>query len=64
MHRLSALFVISSLSLIALASVGSRTAQAQTFTLLHAFAGGQDGYQPYAGLTLDGQGNLLRNDYR
>ena len=57
MHRLTALSVISSLSLIALA-VGSQTAQAQTFSTIHAFAGQADGNQPYAGLTFDSAGNL------
>ncbi len=31
---------------------------AQTFTVLHNFAGGMDGGSPYAGLTLDAAGNL------
>jgi len=34
------------------------SAQAQTFTVLHTFTGGADGYTPYAGLTLDNAGNL------
>ena len=33
-------------------------AQAQTFTVLHAFTGGGDGGDSLAGLTLDGAGNL------
>jgi uncharacterized repeat protein (TIGR03803 family) len=32
--------------------------QAQTFTVLHTFTGGNDGQSPEAGLTLDGAGNL------
>ena len=32
--------------------------QAQTFTVLHSFTGGADGYSPLAGLTLDHAGNL------
>jgi uncharacterized repeat protein (TIGR03803 family) len=51
------LFVISTLSLIALA-VGSQAAQSQTFTVLHAFTGGEDGATPWAGLTLDRAGIL------
>lgn len=33
-------------------------AQAQTFTILHKFNGGLDGYNPQAGLTIYGAGNL------
>lgn len=33
-------------------------ARAQTLTVLHAFTGGGDGSQPYAGLTMDSGGNL------
>lgn len=57
MHRLAALFVVPTLSLIVFASVGSQPAQSQTYTVLHSFTGG-DGYWPYAGLTIDAEGNL------
>ena len=33
-------------------------AHAQTFTVLHNFTGGQDGANPYTGLTIDRAGNL------
>jgi uncharacterized repeat protein (TIGR03803 family) len=33
-------------------------AHAQTFAVIHSFTGGIDGYQPYAGLTVDQGGNL------
>ena len=33
-------------------------AQAQTLTVLHTFTGGADGYDPYAGVTLDQQGRI------
>ena len=33
-------------------------AQAQTFSVIHTFSGGGDGYQPYAGLTVDAGGHL------
>jgi hypothetical protein len=33
-------------------------AQAQTYTVLHSFAGGTDGADPYAGLSQDSAGNL------
>ena len=37
----------------------SLAAQAQTFTILHNFTGGSDGYYPTAGLTWKGSGNLF-----
>ncbi len=36
----------------------AQPAQAQTYTVLHNFTGGADGGYPYAGLTMDAQGNL------
>jgi len=33
-------------------------APAQTLTVLHTFTGGADGYEPYAGVTLDQQGRI------
>ena len=33
-------------------------AHAQTFSVLHTFTGGGDGWAPYAGLTIDSAGNL------
>jgi hypothetical protein len=33
-------------------------AQAQTFSVIHTFTGGSDGWWPYAGLTIDQGGNL------
>ncbi len=42
----------------ALAIFVSRPAQAQAFTVIHQFTGGQDGAHPYAGVTLDAAGNL------
>jgi len=36
----------------------TEAAQAQTFQVIHNFAGGLDGAEPAAGLTLDGAGNL------
>jgi len=41
-----------------LAVVASQPAQAQTYTVLHNFSGGEDGASPYAGVTLDGGGNV------
>lgn len=58
MPRFTALFLVPTLSLIVLASVGIQSARAQTFSVLHALNGRGDGSHPYAGLTLDGAGNL------
>ena len=43
---------------LALTVVATRPAQAQTFTVLHTFTGGQDGASPDSGLTLDRAGHL------
>ncbi len=37
---------------------GSTLAKAQTFSVIHSFTGGGDGFQPYGGVTLDQAGNL------
>ncbi len=39
-------------------SILSRPAQAQTFTVLHEFTGGEDGGNPLGGVILDSSGNL------
>jgi uncharacterized repeat protein (TIGR03803 family) len=49
--RLAALAVVSIL-------LGSITAHAQTFTVLHEFTGGTDGSNPYSSLAMDRSGNL------
>src|SRR5208283_2193944 len=36
----------------------TQATEAQTFSVIHSFTGGQDGANPYAGLTLDAAGNL------
>ncbi len=53
---ISATFVITLLCM--LAAITSQPAQAQTFTVLHYFTGGDDGYYPTGGLTFHGSGNL------
>lgn len=45
--------------LIALIGFAMTAAEAQTFTILHDFTGGADGYYPTAGLTFHGSGNLF-----
>jgi uncharacterized repeat protein (TIGR03803 family) len=45
------------LSLITLVALFSPEAYAQTFSVIHTFSGGSDGYRPYAGVTIGG-GNL------
>jgi len=44
--------------LCALTIPATQSAQAQTFSVIHTFSNGGDGYQPDAGLTLDSGGNL------
>ena len=44
--------------------VTSPAAQAQTFSVIHTFTGGQDGGWPYAGLTIDNSGTLYGTTYR
>jgi len=53
LHR--SLFVLAFLSAL---TIALRSSQAQTFTILHNFTGGQDGGVPVAGLTMDRGGNL------
>jgi len=43
--------------LLSFAMTGN-TASAQTYTVIHKFAGGSDGASPYAGLTMDAAGNF------
>jgi uncharacterized repeat protein (TIGR03803 family) len=47
------LSVLSGLSVFSTPAI-----QAQTFSVIYSFTGGQDGASPYAGLTLDSTGNL------
>jgi uncharacterized repeat protein (TIGR03803 family) len=49
---------VVSIILFSLAVVLTHTAQAQTFSVLHAFTNGGDGGSPTASLTFDGAGNL------
>ena len=43
---------------VVLGAVAIQSAQAQTFTLLHVFAGAPDGAYPLAGFVQDAAGNL------
>src|SRR5271165_6548239 len=47
----------------ALVLVTMLSAQAQTYTILHAFSGTPDGSEPTAGLTMDHAGNLYGTTY-
>src|SRR5271169_4960113 len=57
-HFSFAHFYIVTLLTFALAIVLTQSAQAQTYQVIHSFTGGEDGGNPYAGLTLDRGGNL------
>jgi len=50
--------IIAVTAVILLAALTTSPAQAQTLTVLHTFTGGSDGYEPYAGVTLDPQGRI------
>lgn len=47
-----------SVVLVAVITLAMHSLQAQTLTVLHTFTAGQDGAEPYAGLTMDRGGNL------
>lgn len=52
-HRLAAGFLATAFVVLLATAV-----QAQTLHVLHTFTGGADGYEPYAGVTLDQQGRI------
>jgi hypothetical protein len=54
----SSSLVLIALFLNALTIIATQPVQAQTFTVIHNFTGGQDGGDPLAGLTMDKGGNL------
>jgi uncharacterized repeat protein (TIGR03803 family) len=45
-------------TVFALAAIMIQSAQAQAYSVIHNFTGGQDGSHPYAGLTIDRAGHL------
>src|ERR1019366_5449362 len=65
-HRIGILGISPQASAFALVTLlfvvsvaGAPASQAQTFTVIHTFTGqGEDGANPYAGLVMDGAGNL------
>ena len=57
--KLSRFSVLSFALLLALAMSGAQAAHAQTYTVLHSFTRGQDGANPWGGLTIDRAGNLF-----
>jgi uncharacterized repeat protein (TIGR03803 family) len=50
--------IVVSISIVAATIVFTQSAQAQKFTVLHNFTGGEDGAYPYAGLAVDRAGNF------
>jgi uncharacterized repeat protein (TIGR03803 family) len=52
------------ITLLAFLAFPSLPAQAQTFTTLHAFTGGTDGGNPFAGLVIDKEGNLYGTTFQ
>ncbi|MGA8875336.1 MAG: choice-of-anchor tandem repeat GloVer-containing protein [Candidatus Korobacteraceae bacterium] len=48
---------------VAIVIIGVPLAQAQTYTVLHTFTGGNDGAMPIAGLTMDAAGNFYGATY-
>jgi uncharacterized repeat protein (TIGR03803 family) len=46
-----------------LITIATQPAQAQTFSVLHTFTGGQDGWNPGAGFTMDSSGDLYGTTY-
>jgi len=58
MARFKTILVIVVSTLFVLMVASTQSAQAQTFTVIHDFTGGQDGARPFAGLTMDQSGNL------
>ncbi len=48
------MLLLAVFTMVATASI----VQAQTFTVLHTFTGGADGWGPFAGVTVDSSGNL------
>lgn len=57
-YRSSAMVRLAIMAGVFILLVMAGAAQAQTFQLLHTFAGRPDGSTPYAGLARDGAGNL------
>ncbi len=49
---------VASILLFAMVVMFAGSAQAQTFSVLHQFSGGDDGGEPWAGVTVDAGGNL------
>jgi len=58
LSKLQALFARSSLLVFALATLMSLPAQAQTYTVVHNFVSGKDGWDPNGDMIHDSAGNL------
>ncbi len=58
MWRFTCIPLLLSTQLLTSLTVVTRSAQAQTFKVIYSFTGGEDGYLPRTGLTIDAAGNL------
>ena len=56
-NRLPAALAATAMAVLLAAGAGAPRAQAQTFSVIHAFLGGGDGAKPEAGLIMDASGN-------
>ena len=58
LRHVSSSLTASPLLLVALVLIAPKSSHAQGFNVIHAFSGGPDGANPYAGVTIDAAGNL------
>src|SRR5664279_1323972 len=56
-HRRMKTLLLAAILILIVAAI-SKTTQAQTFTVIHNFTGGQDGASPFTGLTITPDGTL------
>lgn len=63
-HFASTSLFLSALFLGALTIIATQAVQAQTYTVLYNFTGGQDGALPSAGVTMDAAGNIYGTTFQ